>query len=464
MARKDLSPYSILAKQWNKTIENVPLTGKQESFAIDHVFPTQLIILPKTMYCSDCGHVVKDRTLKVCPHCGRRFRDKPWEIERSRISKGYFCLASKYKDDTQTLRFFMVSRKIAKGRTAEFEIKECVRELITPRGEMYFFRRTMCNVVSCYYDLWNFEKPIRYIGSHTYLLGREYYRQSLFCCATLVTSVSKTLYRNGLRTMRNSPYPVDVMLKLLKDNYYETLWKTGQTSFFNYLIRRNGIVSEEMKECMKICNRHGYQIKDFQYYSDYINLLQYFHLDIRNPHYICPNNLRREHDRLLERKNIIEERRAAEEQERREREENERNKKHAEMVAHWSELMGSLLSLSLQGKDLSIRPLQSIEEFKQEGKAMHHCVYACGYYDINKHPNTLILSAKDNKGNRLATIEYNTKRHEIIQCRAACNQVPERDKEIRNLITSHRDDIARLLRKEVSTKAKKSKKTTVTAA
>jgi len=103
--------------------------------------------------------------------------------------------------------------------------------------------------------------------------------------------------------------------------------------------------------------------------------------------------------------------------------------------------LGDLLTIALKGRNLTVRPLQSVDEFAEEGKAMHHCVFSNGYY---KHPDTLILSAKDRKGNRLATIEYNTKRFTIEQCRAACNGVPKRDAEIRELITSHRQDFVRL--------------------
>ena len=74
---------------------------------------------------------------------------------------------------------------------------------------------------------------------------------------------------------------------------------------------------------------------------------------------------------------------------------------------------------------------------------MHHCVFANAYYESKK---CLILSAKDSKGNRLATIEYDVKRGSIEQCRAACNAVPARDAEIRALITSHTKDFKRLLK------------------
>ena len=80
---------------------------------------------------------------------------------------------------------------------------------------------------------------------------------------------------------------------------------------------------------------------------------------------------------------------------------------------------------------------------------MHHCVYAMGYYDYNKKPNCLILSAKDGEGKRLATIEYNTKDFSIVQCRAACNQVPERDEEIRGLINSNTATIKKLVTESI---------------
>lgn len=105
-----------------------------------------------------------------------------------------------------------------------------------------------------------------------------------------------------------------------------------------------------------------------------------------------------------------------------------------------------MLSLSIKADNITIRPLQSVDEFKEEGKAMHHCVFAMGYYDYREHPNTLILSAKDGNGKRLATIEYNMASNEIVQCRAACNAVPERYDEICKLITDNKAQFVKLER------------------
>lgn len=54
---------------------------------------------------------------------------------------------------------------------------------------------------------------------------------------------------------------------------------------------------------------------------------------------------------------------------------------------------------------------------------MHHCVYQCRYY-LKK--DVVIFSIRDDNGERLATLEYNVKSKEIVQCRAVCNKVPER--------------------------------------
>ena len=70
--------------------------------------------------------------------------------------------------------------------------------------------------------------------------------------------------------------------------------------------------------------------------------------------------------------------------------------------------------------DIEIKPLKSYEEFIDEGEKMHHCVAT--YFG---RPGSLILSARE-KGKRLATIELDTKNFNVVQCRGACNQVPEK--------------------------------------
>lgn len=92
-------------------------------------------------------------------------------------------------------------------------------------------------------------------------------------------------------------------------------------------------------------------------------------------------------------------------------------------------------SIELKGRGITIYPLPSVAAFFEEGEAMRHCVYSNGYY---KDRTILILSARNDKGDRLATIEYALKTGKIRQCRSKCNGIPERDAEIRELITNNR--------------------------
>nr|DAI38052.1 MAG TPA: PcfJ-like protein [Caudoviricetes sp.] len=62
--------------------------------------------------------------------------------------------------------------------------------------------------------------------------------------------------------------------------------------------------------------------------------------------------------------------------------------------------------------------LQSVDEFYEEGTAMHHCVYANRYYEKQ---NSLILSARiDNK--RIETVEVDLQQMKVVQCYGACDK------------------------------------------
>ena len=207
-----------------------------------------------------------------------------------------------------------------------------------------------------------------------------------------------------------------------------------------YLVREHALLPKSMGHAINICTRNHYVIEDARMWLDHIELLQHFGLDTHNAHYVCPKDLQAAHRELIERRN----------RERAMREAAERAKNYARQLqtmdkerAAYVKMWGDMLTLSLSADNLTIQPLHSVDEFAEEGAKMHHCVFSNHYYNSR---SSLILSAKDEQGNRLATIEYKVGSGQIAQCRAACNGVPARDKEIRALITSHRADFQRLLK------------------
>jgi len=60
---------------------------------------------------------------------------------------------------------------------------------------------------------------------------------------------------------------------------------------------------EEYWVSLKICIRNGYTITDASMWKDYIDLLRYFGKDTNNPKYVCPTDLKTEHDILVAKKN-----------------------------------------------------------------------------------------------------------------------------------------------------------------
>ena len=67
-------------------------------------------------------------------------------------------------------------------------------------------------------------------------------------------------------------------------------------------------------------------------------------------------------------------------------------------------------NLALTDGLLVIKVLQSVDEFLEEGKAMHHCVYTNEYYNQD---NTLILSARID-GKRIETVELSLDTFKVV--------------------------------------------------
>lgn len=112
-------------------------------------------------------------------------------------------------------------------------------------------------------------------------------------------------------------------------------------------------------------------------------------------------------------------------------------------VSIYSKVRAPFFGLLISENDIEISVLQSVAEFIEEGKEMSHCVFANGYYDINKRPYSLILSAKKG-GKRMETIEVNLKDYSIIQCRGKHNQDSPFHNTIVNVMLSHMDEVKRI--------------------
>ena len=384
---------------------------------------------PTKHYCSECGTQIHVTTQKVCPVCGARWTAEPKEDEMRR--ERYYHMEFEAKDDIQLCRVYRVERHARLNRPAEREVWEVERFMYGPDGRRCVFSMGFCTM-GYYYDAFSRCGDMKL--RHEYTSNSAINRYNLDMMSWHIRSLTEQWQYKDIPALLTDHKGDTGVLKIIAYPWAETLRKTGHERLFRYLVKDLRLLTKEQVRAINICNRNGYVPKDYSIWLDYLKMLRDLHLDTHNAHYVCPKDLMAAHDEMLARVNRNKDRKRIEEK----------------LLAigdgerkAYVKRMGGLLDVRLTGNNLSVHPLQSIEEFADEGIHMHHCVFDMGYY---KRPNVMILSARDGEGHRLATVEYNLATQNIMQCRAACNKVPERDAEIRSLITSHQQDFEKLLR------------------
>jgi len=210
---------------------------------------------------------------------------------------------------------------------------------------------------------------------------------------------------------------------LFNDSRMETLAKSGDAHDNELLMQAiewGKPISKHVWAAYKVAKRHGYSFQGEMWkWIALIGMLRTIKKDYHNPVNVCPasledawNNAIHARDKQIER----ERNRRWEEARRQQLERDEKEKEN--FIKNKSRYFG----ICFGNKNINISVLDSVEAYKDEGDAMHHCVFSCAYYT---HNDSIILSAKDRDGKRLATIELSLTNWKILQCRGVCNEVPK---------------------------------------
>ena len=230
--------------------------------------------------------------------------------------------------------------------------------------------------------------------------------------------INKVFRQRGLTAYRSSVLfnNREVMFSLLQEgtSSAEVILKSVNWKCAGYYFTANHMTA------LKVMNRHKIVIcrNDVNDFRDAITLMAECGKDIHSP--VLLKDWRHQHDLCLK----IKERRKKELEIQNAMRQEEKFKKHHEKY----------LYMSFSEDGLNFRTLNSVTEYLEEGEAMHHCVYKCGYYNKNE---TLIFSIRDDENKRLATLEYNMKLKKVMQCRACCNRVPERYDDMLKYFNKH---------------------------
>lgn len=337
----------------------------------------------------------------------------------------YFVISSRVKD-WQVCRFFQIRKQ-----RQLYELIEPVRLWFNAGGHMEVeAMNRFC--MSGRIDSWitDSELTLKKVPS-TY----KDYTQMLPISASKITSALPILKRNGLKGSFHNMQPRDVIEGLIQNNMFETLWKCRQYPLLHALAFNwnAGYNDADKMAAVKIVLRHGYKVTDGRMWLDMVDMLERLHKDIRNPKFVCPADLKEGHDKAMDLCNKYEEK---------QRKIAERKKllEDKKAAKKYSIARKCFMGLKLTDGTIVIQVLPTVNAVMKEGEAMHHCVFAAGYY---KRLDSLLLSAKVN-GERTETIEVDLKRYELVQSRGVCNQNSKYHDKIVRLVNENMNEIRKL--------------------
>ena len=276
------------------------ITEAQIRWGKKHCFTHNAFLCKNEMWCSECGRLWIDTTGQKegyirCPYCGERL-----EIKSSRKKKlrqyEYMTIVTAV-DDFQVLRHVEIGKhKTTNMGDMWYHVEEVCQQWITEDRRETIMAKPM-NMS----NTWIYTEPMSLKRSTTYYSYRDY---DINGCVYPKVKLLPILRRNGLRTSFHGVTPARLVRGLLGESgFAEMLLKTKQYSMLEFAMKHNWL---SHPWTVNICNRNGYIIKDGSMYDDYLRLLDYFHLDTHNAHYVCPKNLKKAHDKLLKRKQKIE--------------------------------------------------------------------------------------------------------------------------------------------------------------
>lgn len=384
------------------------ITKSQDKWMRENSFENKAYATKKTAWCTHCGAILDKCSNKkkvVCPHCKSTLlvMQNP---KRTYKSDGFVTIITTI-EDFQVFRHFHVKRLVRKGCTPFVSCYEVTQNWLDMNGKCTTISR---NIVSFnYIEHWS-SNPEMSIKKRNY----EIFTDNVYPRVKLLPTIS----RNGFNKQCLTIPLVQQARMILVDKEAEMLVKNKQFDLLGY--KRSKSYAEytmPYHHAIKIANRSKYIVNDASMWYDYLELLEFFDLDTHNAHYVCPADLKAEHDRLLKKKS-----------------EEEVASIMGRYQKKYQQDKGIYFGIQLASKDIVVTVIPTIAEMKEEGDCMHHCVYKMEYY---KKENSLILSAKNTKGERLETIELDLRSFRILQSRGKFNTNTEHHDEIIKLVENN---------------------------
>lgn len=435
-----MKPTTKLQKKVIELSARLPkITKKQADWAYKKCFDTYASHLRNNIYCLECGHTWKDDSPiwhndMVSPNCPKCESKLEMFKHNGNCRKTEYFTILTTKNDFQVQRIIIIHKDMKKKTEAKYHFAEVCQHWIGLDGKKTTVSLA-CIGSSMYYDNWSYGSGLE-IRSQSYnnnlrdnLYVREIYPER---------KILPIIKINGFKGKFYDLQPYKVFHALISDSLSETLLKTNQIELFIYHIDKASIpikpISITWLPAIKICIRNNYIVKDVSIWMDYIQLLIYFRKDTSNAKYVCPIDLNKAHDKLVEKKRNIQNKAKFEQM-----------KAEIETAqVQYIEQKKMFFGLKFVSKNITVKVIESVKQFMDDGDELQHCLFANEYY---KKADSLVLSAY--LGNKtLETVEVSLSKMKILQSRGEKNIATKYNKEIIELVNSNMHLIGSRIKKK----------------
>ena len=395
-----------------------PLTTPQKQWALNSTINHYGYRLKSGICtCMKCGHewLESRNGMCLCPECGTQLEIKDTK-ERVIRDKSYFNVITTI-EGYQVIRMFLMIVEMRKGAKAKPAYLEIGSYWIDCKGNttVVGLQRTLGH----YIDSFAFGSPleIRRDNEAFQRIADEWVYPRI--------KVTDTIKRNGFKGSCYHIHPVTLFQELLTNPKAETLMKANEIELLRYLCSSDQRAKDIKRywNTIKIANRNGYKVKDSVMWVDYIKMLERGGKDIQSPRYICPANLKEEHDRYVRKLQTIQEKAKKAEDIR----------KAQEREASFKEQKEKFFGIRINDGEIEVKVLESVEEYRQEAESQHICLFSAAY---DQREDSLIFSARID-GKIIETIEVDLKSLKVVQSRGVCNQNTEYHDRIIKLINAN---------------------------
>lgn len=347
-----------------------PLSEKQEAWAMKQLEKKMYIRdWGRQKWCPKCGHIWRAEkasgSLK-CPNCGKV--SKVGESLSKTARAYYYFVTAEVRDGMQLLRLWCMYVSSVFGKKPNYGHIELVRNWITKDLRACAEGRKFSNRDY----IWTSDMEIRGTAITPDRLGNYEVANDICPYGKKVLDKFRKYGADKLEYLS-----FGWILELLHNPRYESAVKCGYGEIANIMVRRGQM--DKFWPALKIVMRHNYKTTDWSIWYDTIVNLMALEKDIRNPKFVCPEDLKGDHKKYMDILHARREREWRERERQREIERIEEERLKAETIADeeksYIKDKGQYLGREIREGGIRMTVIPTVQEFYEIGRDMHICIF-----------------------------------------------------------------------------------------